>query len=158
MRIGIGFDAHRFEKGRELVLCGVAIPYEMGLLGHSDADCPLHALIDAMFGAAAMGDIGMHFPDSDAAYKGISSLLLLKMANDKLKEKDFCVNNCDITIIAQKPKLAPYIDKMRKNIAEVLGISLDRVSVKATTTEGLGFTGRQEGIACMAVASIREID
>lgn len=158
MRVGIGFDAHKFEKGRKLILCGVAIPYERGLLGHSDADCPLHALIDAMFGAAAMGDIGTHFPDSDETYKDISSLLLLRLAHDKLKQKGFCVDNCDITIIAQRPKLAPYIYKMRENIAEVLGVSIERVSVKATTTEGLGFTGRQEGIACMAVANIREID
>lgn len=158
MRIGIGFDAHKFEKGRKLILCGVAIPYERGLLGHSDADCPLHALIDAMFGAAAMSDIGTHFPDADETYKDISSLLLLRLAHDKLKQKGFCVDNCDITIIAQRPKLAPYIYKMRENIAEVLGVSIERVSVKATTTEGLGFTGRQEGIACMAVANIREID
>ncbi|WP_026486995.1 2-C-methyl-D-erythritol 2,4-cyclodiphosphate synthase [Caldanaerobius polysaccharolyticus] len=158
MRVGIGFDAHRFEKGRKLILCGVDIPYDMGLLGHSDADCPLHALIDAMFGAAAMGDIGTHFPDRDEAYRGISSMLLLKMASDRLREKNFCVNNCDITIIAQKPRLAPYIDRMRANIAEVLGIPLLHVSVKATTTEGLGFTGRQEGIACLATVSIREMD
>ena len=151
-RIGHGYDAHRLTEGRALVLCGVTVPYEKGLLGHSDADAALHALTDALLGAAAMGDIGKLFPDSDEKYRGISSLLLLGEVKKRLDEKGFRVGNADVTILAQAPKLAPYIPQMRENVADVLGIPLDRVSVKATTTEKMGFEGRGEGISAHAVA------
>ena len=157
MRIGHGYDVHRLVEGRELYLCGEKIEYNKGLLGHSDADVALHALCDALLGAAALGDIGKHFPDSDEQYKGISSLVLLKRVAELLREKGFICINCDITIVCQRPMLAPYIGSMRKNIANVLGIDIDSVNVKATTTEELGFEGRGEGISSTAVALIDNI-
>ena len=141
MRIGTGYDVHRLVPDRDLMIGGVRIPYEKGLLGHSDADVLLHAVMDALLGAAALGDIGKHFPDSDPAYKGISSLTLLEKVGDFLAEKGFVVENIDSTIIAQAPKMRPYIDTMRENIAGALGMESDFVSVKATTEEGMGFTG-----------------
>jgi 2-C-methyl-D-erythritol 2,4-cyclodiphosphate synthase len=154
MRIGHGYDVHRLVEGRKLILGGVDIPYEKGLLGHSDADVLIHAILDALLGAAALGDIGKHFPDTDNKYKGISSMLLLKEAKRILEEKEYYVNNIDATVIAQRPKLAPYIQTMRQNIANILGINIEQVNVKATTTEGLGFTGTGEGIAAHAVCVI----
>ncbi|MFT9494257.1 2-C-methyl-D-erythritol 2,4-cyclodiphosphate synthase [Anaerosolibacter sp.] len=154
MRIGQGYDVHRLVEGRKLIMGGVDIPYEKGLLGHSDADVLLHAIKDALLGAAALGDIGKHFPDSDERYKGTSSMMLLEEVNRLIQEKGYSVNNVDATIIAQKPKMAPHIEQMRKNIASALKIDVDGVNVKATTTEGLGFTGTGEGIAAQAVASI----
>ncbi|MBP5167293.1 MAG: 2-C-methyl-D-erythritol 2,4-cyclodiphosphate synthase [Oscillospiraceae bacterium] len=154
MRIGHGYDVHRLTQGRPLILCGTEIPYEKGLLGHSDADVALHALMDAMLGAAAMGDIGVHFPDSDERYRGISSLSLLEKVRDLIAGKGYALVNADITIIAQRPKLAPYIQGMRSNIARVLRTNEDAVSVKATTEEGLGFTGSGEGMAAHAVVLI----
>lgn len=151
MRIGQGYDVHKLVKGRELYLCGVKIPYEYGLDGHSDADAAIHALCDALFGSIAEGDIGRHFPDSDPAYKGISSMILLKETADILVRRGYAVVNADITIIAQKPKIAPYIEEMRRNIADALKIDIGCVNVKGTTTEKLGFEGRGEGIAAMAV-------
>lgn len=151
MRIGQGYDVHTLVEGRELYLCGEKIEYEKGLLGHSDADVALHALCDALLGAAALGDIGKHFPDSDPKYKGISSIILLKHVCSLVREKGFEIENADITIIAQKPKLAPYIEAMRKNVAEAMSLSTDRINVKATTTEKLGFEGRGEGISSMAI-------
>ncbi|MCM1311024.1 MAG: 2-C-methyl-D-erythritol 2,4-cyclodiphosphate synthase [Bacteroides sp.] len=153
-RIGNGFDVHRFAEGRKLILCGVDIPAEQGLLGHSDADVALHALADALLGAAALRDIGYHFPDTDPRYKGADSRALLRRVVELLKEKNYSVGNVDVTIIAQAPKLSPYIEEMRRNVAEDLGVELDCVSVKATTTEKLGFTGRGEGIAAQASALI----
>ena len=152
MRVGIGYDVHTLTKGRKLILGGVEIPYEKGLLGHSDADVLLHAVMDALLGAAALGDIGSHFPDTDPAYGGISSVKLLSMVGKLLQEKGFAVGNVDAVIIAQRPRLLPYREQMRKNIAEALGLEEGQVSVKATTEEGLGFTGRGEGIAAQAVA------
>ncbi len=151
MRIGHGYDVHRLVSGRDLVLGGVRIPYEYGLLGHSDADVLTHAIMDALLGAAALGDIGLHFPDSDPAYLGISSLTLLERVGALLLEKGYRFGNIDATVVAQEPRLRPYIDLMRKNIADTLGIPLDRVNVKATTEEGLGFTGERLGIAAHAV-------
>lgn len=156
MRIGMGYDVHRLTENRKLILGGVEIPYEKGLLGHSDADVLLHAIMDALLGAAALGDIGKHFPDTDPAYKGISSLRLLDHVAGLLKKQGFSVGNIDAVIIAQKPKMAPYIPKMRQNIAQALGISADRVNIKATTEEKLGFTGREEGIASQAVCLLEE--
>ena len=152
MRIGQGYDVHRLTAGRRLILGGVEIPFEKGLLGHSDADVLLHALCDALLGGAALGDIGKHFPDSDPAYAGVSSLFLLKETARLLREAGYTVGNVDSTVIAQKPKLAPFLPEMRENIARVLGIPVENVSVKATTEEGLGFTGSGEGIAASAVA------
>lgn len=154
MRIGHGYDVHRLVDGRKLLLGGVDIPYEYGLLGHSDADVLLHAVCDALLGAAALGDIGKHFPDSDERYKGISSLLLLKNTARLLAENSWRVENIDATVIAQAPKLAPYINRMRESIATALGISVGAVSVKATTEEGLGFTGGGLGIAAHCVCLI----
>lgn len=154
MRIGIGYDVHRLVEGARLILGGVEIPFESGLLGHSDADVLSHAICDALFGAAAMGDIGEHFPDSDEKYRNYSSLEFLKETVRALKKEGFTLNNIDAVIIAEKPKLAPLIPKMRENIAETLDISIEQVSIKATTTEGLGFAGRGEGIAAQAVVSI----
>ncbi len=151
MRIGTGYDVHRLTEGRELILGGVRIPWEKGLLGHSDADVLLHAIMDALLGGAALGDIGQHFPDSQEAYRGVSSLLLLKEVGRLLDENCFLIENIDATVIAQAPKLRPYIDQMRQNIAETLGLELGQVSVKATTEEGLGFTGTGEGMAAQAV-------
>ncbi len=154
MRIGQGYDVHRLVSGRDLILCGVKIPYELGLDGHSDADVALHALADAILGAAALGDIGKHFPDTDMKYKGISSMILLEKVTELIAEKGYIVNNADITVIAQKPKLLPYIEDMRRNVAKVLSVETDGVNVKATTTEKLGFEGRMEGISAMAVCTI----
>lgn len=156
LRIGQGTDAHRLVEGRKLVLCGVEIPYERGLLGHSDADAALHALADALLGAAALGDIGRHFPDTDARYDGISSLILLQKTREILATHGFSPVNCDVTVIAQAPKLAPYIDRMRQNIADALRMDINAVSVKATTTERMGYEGRGEGISALAVAMIRQ--
>ena len=154
-RVGHGYDVHRLVPDRKLVLCGVDIPWEVGLLGHSDADVALHALMDAMLGAAAMGDIGQHFPDTDPAYRDISSIILLKETNRIIRENGYSVVNADITIAAQKPKLLPHIPDMRKNVAAALGCPVDSVSVKATTTEKLGFEGRMEGISAQAVCLIQ---
>ncbi len=151
MRIGMGYDVHRLVEERELIIGGEKIEYEYGLLGHSDADVLLHAVMDALLGAAALGDIGTHFPDSDERYRGISSLRLLAYVDQLLEENGYSVGNIDATIIAQKPKMAPYIPKMRENIASTLGLELNRVNVKATTEEGLGFTGSGEGISAQAV-------
>lgn len=151
MRIGHGFDAHRFEAGRKLYLGGVEVPHEKGLLGHSDADVLIHALMDAMLGAAAMGDIGKLFPPSSAEFKDIRSTILLKAVKEKLSKAGYTLINADVTVIAQKPKLAPYIDEMRRTVAEILETDVDAVSIKATTTEKMGFTGREEGIAAEAV-------
>lgn len=153
-RVGHGFDVHQFSENRKLILCGVEVPYERGLLGHSDADVATHALMDALLGAAALGDIGKHFPDTDEAYRGANSLELLERVTLLVKRKGYSISNVDITIIAQKPKLMDYIPKMVKNIALTMGIFVDRVNVKATTTEKLGFTGRGEGIAAEAVCLI----
>ncbi len=155
MRIGHGYDVHRLTPGRPLVLGGVTIPYEKGLLGHSDADVLLHAVMDALLGAAALGDIGTHFPDTDPQYAGISSRALLRRVGDLLAAAGYRVGNLDATIIAQAPKCKPYIPAMRQAIAADLGVSIDRVSVKATTTEGMGFTGRREGLAAQAAATVR---
>ena len=154
MRIGMGYDVHRLVEGRELILGGVKIPYEKGLLGHSDADVLLHAVMDALLGAAALGDIGRHFPDTDPAYKGASSLKLLEHVGKLIDEKLYVIGNIDATIIAQRPKMAPYIEEMRKNVAETLGIETDQVNIKATTEEGLGFTGSGEGISAQAVCML----
>lgn len=154
IRIGNGFDVHRFVEERQLWLCGVNVPYTLGLLGHSDADVALHALSDALLGAAAMRDIGYHFPDTDPTYKGADSRVLLRRVVELISEKGYSISNVDITIIAQKPKLLPYIPQMIQTVASDLGIYPDRVSVKATTTEKLGFTGRGEGIAATATALI----
>lgn len=153
-RTGTGFDVHAFAKDRKLFLGGVEIPYDRGLLGHSDADVLLHAVMDALLGAASLGDIGKHFPDSDPAYKGISSLLLLEHTGRLLQEKGWTIVNIDVTLIAQRPKIAPYISQMKKNISQVLKISEAQINIKGTTTERLGFTGREEGIAAQAAASI----
>ena len=151
MRIGHGYDVHRFTEGRPLVLGGVTVAHDRGLLGHSDADVLTHAVMDALLGAAALGDIGLHFPDSDPAYRGISSLTLLSRVGALLVEKGYRVGNIDATVVAEEPKLRPYIDAMREKIAAALGIEPERVSVKATTEEGLGFTGERLGIAAHAV-------
>lgn len=150
-RIGAGFDVHKMTDGRKMILCGVDIPFEKGLLGHSDADVALHALMDAMLGATALGDIGSHFPDTDDTYKGISSMELLRQTAAIIDGAGYRLANADVTIIAQRPKIAPYIREMRENIAEALGVDIENISVKATTTEKLGFTGREEGIAAQAV-------
>lgn len=155
MRIGQGYDVHAFAEGRDLYLCGEKVEYEKGLLGHSDADVALHALCDALLGAAALGDIGKHFPDTDPKYKGISSVILLKHVCSLIREKGYEIENADVTIIAQRPKLLPYIPAMRKNTAEAMNIPYDAVNIKATTTEKLGFEGRGEGISSMAVVLLK---
>ncbi len=157
MRVGMGYDVHKLVEGRKLIMGGVDIPYEKGLLGHSDADVLLHAIMDALLGAAALGDIGKHFPDTDDRYKGISSIELLKHVGKLLDENNYIIENIDATIIAQKPKMRPYIDEMRKNIAAALGIDAGKVNVKATTEEGLGFTGSGEGISAKAVCSLTTV-
>ena len=157
MRIGQGYDVHRLVEGRDLILCGVKIPYELGLLGHSDADVALHALADALLGAAAMRDIGYHFPDTDPAYAGVDSRRLLRKVAELIAGKGFRTVNVDVTIIAQRPKLLNYIPMMIDNIASDLNLPADCMSVKATTTEHLGFTGRGEGIAALAVALIERV-
>ena len=154
LRIGQGYDVHRLVSGRRLVVGGVEIPHETGLLGHSDADVLLHAISDALLGAAAMGDIGCLFPDNDSRFKDADSLVLLSAVAEKLKESGFLIVNIDCTLIAQKPKMSPYIDEMRANIARACGISVEFVSVKATTEEGLGFSGREEGMAAQAICLI----
>jgi 2-C-methyl-D-erythritol 2,4-cyclodiphosphate synthase len=154
IRVGHGFDVHAFEENRRLILGGVDIPYELGLAGHSDADVLLHAICDALLGAAGLGDIGRHFPDTDKAYAGIDSRILLRRVAEQLEERAWQIGNVDATIIAQAPKMAPHITRMTAHIADDLGIALDRVNVKATTTEKLGFTGRGEGIAAEAVCLI----
>ena len=151
MRVGMGYDVHRLVPERDLIIGGVKIPYEKGLLGHSDADVLLHAISDALLGAAALGDIGKHFPDTDPAYKGISSIFLLEKVGEMLSDKGFLIENIDATIIAQAPKMRPYIDAMRENIAKALQIDVSVVNVKATTEEGLGFTGSGEGISSQAI-------
>lgn len=156
MRIGQGYDVHRLVQDRPLILGGVEVPYEKGLLGHSDADVLIHAVMDALLGAAALGDIGQHFPDTDPAYKGISSVELLKKVGELLDEKGFVIENIDSTIIAQRPKLASYRPQMAANIADALHLDASRVSVKATTEEGLGFTGNGEGISAQAIALLTE--
>ena len=156
-RVGCGYDVHKLVPERKLILCGVEVPYERGLLGHSDADVALHALMDALLGAAALGDIGKHFPDTDERFKGADSMKLTEHVVGLLRERDWRINNVDVTIIAQRPKLAGYIHTMRSKVAAVLGIDEDAVNVKATTTEKLGFTGRGEGIAAEAVASLLKI-
>lgn len=153
-RIGCGYDVHKLVEDRKLIICGVDVPYEKGLLGHSDADVAFHALMDALLGAAAMGDIGKHFPDTDERFKGADSMQLTLHVKKLLQEAGWQVNNVDVTIIAQRPKLAGYIAEMRTNVAKVLDVAESAVNVKATTTEKLGFTGRGEGIAAEAVASI----
>ena len=151
MRIGMGYDVHKLVEDRELILGGVKIQYKLGLLGHSDADVLLHAIMDSLLGAAALGNIGKHFPDTDSKYKGISSIELLKHVGNLLTKHNFKIGNIDATIIAQKPKMAPHILKMRENIAYALNISIDQINVKATTEEGLGFTGEELGISSQAI-------
>ena len=155
MRIGHGYDVHKFAKDRKLILGGVEIPFELGLLGHSDADVLLHAISDALLGAAALGDIGLLFPDTDPQYEGADSIQLLRQVCRRVREAGFEIENVDATVLAQQPKLRPYIDDMRAMISAALGIDIDCVSVKATTEEGLGFTGRKEGIAAHAVCLLR---
>lgn len=154
LRVGCGYDVHKLVQDRRLILCGVEVPYELGLLGHSDADVALHALMDALLGAAALGDIGKHFPDTDERFKDADSMKLTEHVAGLLAERGWQINNVDVTIIAQRPKLASFIPAMRANVARVLGVEEEAVNVKATTTEKLGFTGRGEGIASEAVASI----
>ncbi|MBC5658918.1 2-C-methyl-D-erythritol 2,4-cyclodiphosphate synthase [Anaerosacchariphilus sp. NSJ-68] len=154
MRVGMGYDVHRLVEERKLILGGVEIPYEKGLLGHSDADVLLHAIMDALLGAAALGDIGKHFPDTDPAYKGISSIKLLEHVGRLLEEENYVVGNIDATIIAQRPKMAPHIPQMRANVAKALQIEESQVNIKATTEEGLGFTGTGEGISSQAICAL----
>lgn len=154
MRIGQGYDVHKLTEDRDLILCGVKIPHKLGLLGHSDADVALHALSDALLGAAGMGDIGRHFPDTDEKYKGIDSMLLLGEVIEKIEKLGLGVNNADITIVAQKPKLAGYIETMRENVAKTVKADISQINVKATTTERLGFEGREEGISAAAVVTL----
>lgn len=157
MRVGMGYDVHKLVENRKLILGGVEIPYEKGLLGHSDADVLLHAIMDALLGAAALGDIGKHFPDTDEQYKGISSVCLLEHVAELLEKEGFLVENIDATIIAQQPKMRPYIDQMRANIADALHIEQNQVNVKATTEEGLGFTGNGDGISSQAVCLLEKM-
>ena len=157
MRVGLGYDVHKLVEGRDLIIGGVQIPYEKGLLGHSDADVLLHAVMDALLGAAALGDIGKHFPDTDPQYKGISSIRLLEHVAKLIEEKGYIVENIDATIIAQKPKMRPYIEEMEKNIAAALHIDVSQVNVKATTEEGLGFTGTEQGISSQAICALTTI-
>lgn len=156
MRVGMGYDVHRLTVGRKLILGGVEIPWEKGLLGHSDADVLVHAVMDALLGAAALGDIGKHFPDTDPAYEGISSIRLLEHVGKLLEEHGYVIENIDATIIAQRPKMLPHVPKMRENIASALNIEEDQVNVKATTEEGLGFTGSGEGISSQAICAIEK--
>ena len=156
MRIGHGYDVHRLVEGRDLILGGVKIPYKTGLDGHSDADVLLHAVSDALLGAAGLGDIGKHFPDTDPQYKGADSLKLLEIVGQRVASAGYRISNIDVTMIAQKPKLKPHIPQMKQNIADTLGLDPDRVNVKATTEEHLGFTGREEGLSCHAVCLLEE--
>lgn len=157
MRIGQGYDVHKLVKERDLILGGVKIPYELGLLGHSDADVLVHAIMDSLLGASALGDIGKHFPDTDPKYKGISSIKLLEHVGKLLKENNYSINNIDATIIAERPKMAPHIQSMRKNISKALDIDLDKINVKATTEEGLGFTGAGLGISSQSITLLTKI-
>jgi 2C-methyl-D-erythritol 2,4-cyclodiphosphate synthase len=158
MRIGMGYDVHKLVEGRPLILGGVTIPYEKGLLGHSDADCLVHAIMDSLLGAAALGDIGKHFPDTDPEYEGADSLKLLAAVKKMLDDRSYIIGNIDATIIAQKPKMAGFIPEMRQKIADTLEIELDRINVKATTEEGLGFTGEGLGISCQSIAMLETVD
>ena len=155
MRIGMGYDVHKLVPNRDLILGGVKVPHELGLLGHSDVDVLLHSIMDALLGAAALGDIGKHFPDTDPAYKGADSVKLLEHVGRLIREAGYSIENIDATIIAQRPKMRPHIDTMRRNIKEALGIELDQINVKATTEEGLGFTGSEEGISAQAICLLR---
>ncbi|NME83116.1 2-C-methyl-D-erythritol 2,4-cyclodiphosphate synthase [Clostridium sp. SM-530-WT-3G] len=154
MRIGMGYDVHRLVEGRKLIIGGVEIPFEKGLLGHSDADVLLHAIMDSLLGACALGDIGKHFPDTDDKFKGISSIRLLEETGRLIFNKGFSINNIDATIIAQKPKMLPHIETMRSNIASALNIDIDQINIKATTEEGLGFTGEMLGVSAQSIASV----
>ena len=158
MRVGMGYDVHKLVNDRDLIIGGVKIPYEKGLLGHSDADVLLHAVMDALLGAAALGDIGKHFPDTDERYKGADSIELLRQVGTLLADEGYVIENIDSTIIAQRPKMAPHIENMRKNIADALGLDVSRINVKATTEEGLGFTGTGEGISSQAIALITGVE
>lgn len=158
MRIGLGYDVHRLVEERKLILGGVDIPYKKGLLGHSDADVLVHAIMDSLLGASALGDIGKHFPDTDPKYKGISSISLLEEVGKLLVKNGYSINNIDSTIIAQKPKMTPHIQTMRENIANALKINLDQINVKATTEEGLGFTGKEEGISSQSICLLSKIN
>lgn len=157
MRVGLGYDVHKLVEGRELILGGVTIPHTVGLLGHSDADVLVHAIMDALLGAAALGDIGKHFPDTDPRYKGISSMKLLEHVGALILKEGYVIENIDATVIAQKPKLRPYIEEMEQNIAEVLNLDKKQINIKATTEEGLGFTGTEQGIASQAICSLMGI-
>ncbi len=157
MRIGLGYDVHKLVEGRELIIGGVSVPHEKGLLGHSDADVLVHAIMDSMLGALALGDIGKHFPDTDEKYKGADSIKLLEFVNNLINEKGYKVNNIDSIIIAQSPKMAPHIDEMRKNIAIALNTDMNNISVKATTEEGLGFTGTKQGISSQSICLLNQI-
>ncbi len=157
MRVGMGYDVHKLVEGRDLILGGVKIPYEKGLLGHSDADVLLHAIMDALLGAAALGDIGQHFPDTDVNFKGADSMELLKQVGKMLEEKLYVIENIDATIIAQRPKMMPHIKKMRENIANALHMDIDQINIKATTEEGMGFTGTGDGISSQAICLINKV-
>lgn len=157
MRIGLGYDVHKLVEGRDLIIGGVNIPHEKGLLGHSDADVLIHAIMDGMLGALALGDIGKHFPDNDEKYKGANSMKLLEYVNELIESKGYKVSNIDSIIIAQSPKMAPHIENMRKNISQTLNTNIENISVKATTEEGLGFTGAKEGIASQSICLLRKI-
>ncbi len=157
MRVGMGYDVHRLAEDRKLIIGGVEIPHDLGLLGHSDADVLVHAVMDALLGAAGLGDIGKHFPDTDDRYKGISSIILLEKVSELLEKEMYVISNIDATIIAQKPKMRPYIDDMEKNIADALKIDISRVNIKATTEEGLGFTGTEQGISSQAICLLQTI-
>jgi len=157
MRVGLGYDVHQLVEGRRLILGGVEIPHETGLLGHSDADVVIHSIMDSILGALALGDIGKHFPDNDMKYKDIDSMVLLNRVNDIMHLKGYTIGNMDVVVAAQKPKLAPYIDIMRKNIANVLNTSIENISIKATTTEKLGFEGREEGISSYCICLLNKV-
>jgi 2-C-methyl-D-erythritol 2,4-cyclodiphosphate synthase len=158
MRVGLGYDVHRLVENRKLILGGVEIPFEKGLLGHSDADVLLHAIMDSLLGACALGDIGKHFPDTDNTFKGISSILLLEQTGKLLSNAGYAINNIDATIIAQKPKMLPHIEQMRENISKALNIDINKINIKATTEEGLGFTGEMLGISSQSIASVESIN
>ena len=158
MRVGLGYDVHKLVEDRKLIIGGVEIPYEKGLLGHSDADVLIHAIIDSLLGACALGDIGKHFPDTDPRFKGISSIKLLEKTAELIHQNEYFVNNIDATIVAQKPKMLPHIEKMRINISKALNIDIDKINIKATTEEGLGFTGEMLGISSQSIASVSSIE
>lgn len=157
MRVGLGYDVHRLVENRKLILGGLEIPYDRGLLGHSDADVLLHAIMDSLLGACALGDIGKHFPDTDNTFKGVSSITLLKETGKLVLKAGYMINNIDATIIAQKPKMSPYIEHMRENISKALNIDIDKINIKATTEEGLGFTGKMLGISSQSIVSVENI-